>query len=418
MKRSLVSKLQIGESAKIMGWVQSIRSLGGITFVLVRERTGFVQCVFKGSPRISRESVVEIVGRVHQEPRAPGQVEIKGEKIRIVSEAAQPLSVETGKSAKLSLPQLIESRPLSLRQEKQQAIFKIKAELVWAFREFMRSQGFVEIHSTKLTSGGLEGGSEVFPVKYFGKTAWLAQSPQFYKQMMVGVYERVFEVGKVYRAEPHATTRHLAEYVGLDYEIGFIESVEEVMEMEEKMLKFVFGHLKTHCPELKLFEAKVPEIETIPRITFAKAKEMIRGKCPVKESGLTPEMERAICQEVEKEYGSELVFITKYPLGERPFYTMPSKEEGCSESFELLYKGLEITTGSQRIHQYEELKKAIVEAGMKLEGFKGYLMCFKYGMPPHGGVGIGTERIIKELLGLGSVEEASLIPRTKQRFHH
>ncbi len=181
MKRSLVSKLQIGESAKIMGWVQSIRSLGGITFVLVRERTGFVQCVFKGSPRISRESVVEIVGRVHQEPRAPGQVEIKGEKIRIVSEAAQPLSVETGKSAKLSLPQLIESRPLSLRQEKQQAIFKIKAELVWAFREFMRSQGFVEIHSTKLTSGGLEGGSEVFPVKYFGKTAWLAQSPQFYK---------------------------------------------------------------------------------------------------------------------------------------------------------------------------------------------------------------------------------------------
>ncbi len=416
-------KEKIGQKVKIEGWVSTLRELGGVCFLLLRQRQGTVQIVLTKEQALglTPESVVSIIGIVKEEQRAKLGCEITAETVTIISHVKETLPIILTKGAEISFPTLLKFRPISLRIPTQQAIFKIQAELIWAFREFMKGQEFTEIHSTKLCSGGLEGGSAIFEVKYFEKKAYLAQSPQFYKQMMVGVFERVFEVGKVYRAEPHATTRHLAEYIGLDFEMGFIESVEEIMAMEEAMFKFVFEHISKSCEkELALFGAKVPSLTKIPRIPFKEAISMIEaehGKEFTRE-GLTPETEKLICELIEKKYGSELVFITKYPLAERPFYAMPSKEEGESETFELLYKGLEITTGGQRIHEYEMLVKAIESRGMPSEAFESYLMCFKFGMPVHGGLGIGTERVIKQLLGLSSVQETSLIPRTKETFLH
>lgn len=424
MKRTLIKELKqkVGEEVLVQGWVHLIRELGEISFLILRERTGLVQIVLsrEQAKPLSPESVIEVVGTVKEEPRSQQGIEVAAKQIKVVSKACC-LPVPVAKQTTLSLPVLIQHRPLTLRIEKQQAIFKVQAELIWAFREFLKKQGFTEIQSTKLTAGGLEGGSEMFPIEYFGQRAYLAQSPQFYKQMMVGVFERVFEVGKVYRAEPHATPRHLAEYVGLDIEMGFISSFEEVMAIEEALLRHIFEHIEKTCQkELELFGAKVPKITSIPCIPFKEAVRMLEEEYLQKFSSedLTPEMERLLCELVWKKYASEFVFVTKYPLQKRPFYTMPSAEEGCSESFDLLFRGLEITTGGQRIHQYEELIKAMERKGLKPEAFESYLACFKYGMPPHGGCGIGAERTVKQLLGLQSVEEASLIPRTRERFLH
>ena len=422
MQRTIVEELpkKIGEKVRIQGWVQAVRKLGEISFVVLRERTGTVQVVLGGTIQPSPESVVEIIGEVKKEPRAKGGIEIKPAELRIISQVQETLPVQLTKKADLTLPTLMKYRPITLRMEHQAAIFKVQAELLHAFAQHMRSEGFTQISSTKLTSGGLEGGSEMFEVEYFGQKAYLAQSPQFYKQMMVGVFERVFEIGKVYRAEPSATTRHLAEYVGLDVEMGFIESMEEIMAMEERMLRHVFEHIGRTChKELALHGASVPQISAIPRIPLAEALRMIREEYgETAEEELTPEAERQIGELVKKKFGSELVFVTKYPLAKRPFYTMPSTEPGCSESFDLLFRGMEITTGGQRIHRYEQLVEAMKAKGLRPEQFESYLMCFKYGMPPHGGIGIGAERVVKQLLGLGSVEEASLIPRTKERFLH
>ncbi|PIN75110.1 aspartate--tRNA(Asn) ligase [Candidatus Woesearchaeota archaeon CG10_big_fil_rev_8_21_14_0_10_37_12] len=420
MKRTLIKELKkhFGKEVLVKGWVSRIREIGGIGFVLLRERSGVVQLVVPKElyKELSAETPIEIKGMVCAEQRAPEGLEVHVKQLKIYSKV-QPLPIQLEKE--LPLPTLMKHRPISLRAKKQQAIFKVHAELVHAFREFMRSKEFTEIHSTKLTSSGLEGGSEIFELQYFEKKGYLAQSPQFYKQMMVGVFERVFEVGKVYRAEPHATTRHLAEYVGLDFEMGFIESVEEVMEMEEALLKYVFKQLEEHCKsELKLFGAEVPRIKSIPRIPFLKAVELLEQgyKKEFGKEDLTPEMERLLCEFVKQKYGEEFVFVTEYPWKKRPFYAMPKGE--LSESFDLLFRGLEITTGGQRVHEYEQLLECMKQKKVKPEAFESYLMCFKYGMPPHGGLGIGSERIVKQLLGLPSVEEASLIPRTKERFLH
>ncbi len=425
MKRTNINELNnhIGETVLIKGWVSQFRKLSKISFIILRERTGYCQVIVPReilNETIHSESVVEIVGRVKSEPQSKyNGIEIVAEKINIISSAEVlpfPISREEG----VPFNTLNIYRPITLRKEEERCIFKIQSEIIWAYREYLRSQGFTEIQSTKLSAAGLEGGSEMFEINYFGEKMYLTQSPQFYKQMMVGVYERVFEVGKVYRAEGSNSNKHLTEFVGFEFEMGFIESVEEVMQMEENVLKHIFEHLSVVCKAELSFLSIELKFNPIPRITYAEVIEIIKNEYGItyEKVGLNTEAERLIGEYVLNKFGSEFVFITKYPLSERPFYAMPSIEEGSSETFELLYKGMEITSGGMRISNYEQLVRSIKSKGLNPEAFESYLMTFKYGMPAHGGMGIGLERIIKQMLNLNTAEEASLIPRTKERFSH
>jgi len=425
MKRTTIKELhqKIGEEVMIKGWVESYRRLGAkMAFIILRERTGQTQIICHNpSETLSKQTVIEVVGTVKEEKQSKYngiEVAASYNNIKVISKAPEELPVGTSNKTETTFTTELNYNALTLRSERRSNIFKIEAEVINAFREFMRYNEFTEIHSTKLVKEGLEGGGEMFEVNYFGEKSYLSQSPQFYKQMMVGVYERVFEVGKVYRAEGSNSNRHLSEYIGLDMEMGFINSVEEIMEMEENMLKYVFGVLASKLRrEIEYFGVNIPHIGNIPRITYTEAIEMIEQKYGnVEGEGFNNEMEIQISEIIKEKCGEEFVFITKYPLSKRPFYTMPSEEEGCSESFELIYKGMEITTGGQRIHNYEQLVESLKTNGFNPKEYEKYLMSFKYGMPPHGGCGIGTERIVKQLLNLNTVEQASLVPRTKSRF--
>lgn len=416
-------KENIGKEVTVKGWVSQFRSLKNMSFLVLRERTGYCQIFIPKeiSISLSPESVVEVVGIVKEQSQSKyNGLEIITSSIRVISIAQTlpfPINREEGTPIFNTLNLF---RPLTLRKEKERSIFKIQSEIIWAYREYLRSQGFTEIQSTKISASGLEGGSEMFEVGYFGEKMYLTQSPQFYKQMMVGVYERVFEVGKVYRAEGSNSNKHLTEFVGFEFEMGFIESVEEVMQMEENVFEYIFNHLNRVCmSELEYLGIGELNFIPIPRITYAESLEILK-ECGVnyEKIGLNSEAEKTIGEWIYKNKNSEFVFITKYPISERPFYAMLSEESGCSETFELLYKGMEITSGGQRIHNYEELVKSIESKGLNPELFESYLMAFKYGMPPHGGMGIGLERILKQMLNLNSAEEASLIPRTKEKFIH
>lgn len=416
-------KENIGKEVLIKGWVSQFRELKKMSFLVLRERTGYCQVIISKeiSISLSPESVVEIVGIVKEEPQSKyGNIEIIATSVRIISIAQTlpfPINREEGVPIFNTLNLF---RPLTLRKEKERCVFKIQSEIIWAYREYLRSQGFTEIQSTKISSAGLEGGAEMLELNYFGEKMYLTQSPQFYKQMMVGVYERVFEVGKVYRAEGSNSNRHLTEFVGFEFEMGFIESVEEIMQMEENAFEYIFRHLNGVCVnELEYLGVGKLKFSPIPRITHKRSLEILKEMgVNYEKIGLNSEAEKVIGEWVLKNMNSEFVFITKYPISERPFYAMPSIEEGCSETFELLYKGIEITSGGQRIHNYEQLVKSIELRGINSESFESYLMPFKYGMPPHGGMGIGLERILKQMLNLNSAEEASLIPRTKEKFIH
>ena len=319
---------------------------------------------------------------------------------------------------------MLDYRPLTLRSEKARAVFKIEAELCAGFREHLGLERFVEIHSPKIVSTGTEGGANLFSIDYFGKTAYLAQSPQFYKQIMVGVFERVFEIGPVYRAEQHDTTRHLNEYISMDFEMGFIESEQDLIKMQIGLLSHMLERVEERCArELALFEAVVPKIHTIPQLKLAEAIKLLESKLGWSgaSSDLDPEGERLLCQHFSETEGSEFVYITHYPLSVRPFYAMKAKEETpegepLSHSFDLLFRGLEVTTGGQRIHKFEQLTEAMQSRGLNPEAFTDYLQCFRYGMPPHGGLAIGLERLAKQLLGLPTVKLASLFPRDINRL--
>jgi len=431
-KRTLVNELsdQIGNKILLKGWVSQYRELKKFSFIILRDRTGYCNIFVPKDIAINllSETVIEVYGTVKKEPQSKYDgVEIVAEKINILSKTEVipfPISREEDLPPFNTINLF---RPLTLRKEKERCIFKIQAEILHSFREFLRSQDFTEINSTKISAAGLEGGSEMFEVEYFENKMYLTQSPQFYKQMMVGVYERVFEVGKVYRAEGSNTNKHLSEYVGLDFEMGFINSVEEVMQMEEDMFEYVFNHIKTNCAkELSYLGVNINWCP-IPRIPYAEAMDILKNEygfvLPEKEGkpgiGLNTEAERLICEYVNAKSGSEWVFITKYPLSERPFYAMPSEEgNNISETFELLYKGVETTSGGQRIHNYTQLVESIESKGIDSAAFESYLMPFKYGMPSHGGCGIGLERVIMQLLNLNSVQECSLIPRTREKFIH
>lgn len=422
-----------GEQVRLKGYVQAVRNLGNIVFLVVRDAASTVQAVAHGAEVVAvarnlvPETVVIIDGSVVPQARNKSEVEVAISHIEIVAEPQAVPPIELSKNSKvdtLSLSTMLDYRPITLRNEKARAIFRIEAELCAAFREFLGRERFVEIHSPKIVSTGTEGGANVFPIEYFGRKAFLAQSPQFYKQMMVGVFERVFEIGPVYRAEPHDTTRHLNEYISMDFEMGFIENEQDLIAMQTRLLSHMFERVREFCArELALFDAVVPEVVTIPQLKHWEAIELLQKKLGWKgtTSDLDPESERMLCQHFEKQYGSPLVYITHYPLQVRPFYAMPAPAEGTaveplSHSFDLLFRGLEITTGGQRIHKYEELVRAMESRGLDPAEFGDYLQCFKYAMPPHGGLALGLERVAKQLLGLPTVKLASLFPRDINRM--
>jgi nondiscriminating aspartyl-tRNA synthetase len=415
----------LGKKVLIKGWVHRVRKLKAITFVILRDRTGMVQCVLDNTlidlGILKLESVISIEGEVKEGNNTLNSYEVIIEKLDILSEVKEELPIEINKKElEVNLDTMLNHRVLSLRQEKKNAIFKIQELIAQGFREFLIKEGFTEIFTPKIVAEGAEGGTEMFEVKYFENKAYLAQSPQFYKQMMVGAgYERVFEVGAVYRAEQHNTNRHLNEYISMDFEMGFIDSDEDVMKMEEELLKYILKKIEMEgFKYLKVLEVELPRIEeSIPRLRFSEALEILKneyGKTDL-EGDLDPEGEKLIYKYAKEKLGSEFLFLTHYPRRKRPMYTMPCGEEE-THSFDLLFRGLEITTGGQRIHNYSMLIDNIRYKGLKPENYEGYTDTFKYGMPPHGGLAIGLERITAQLLNLTNVRETSLFPRDRTRL--
>jgi len=426
MERIIVSEINkfIEKKIKVEGWVYRIRKLKEITFLILRDRSGLVQCVVENKSinidNISLESVISVFGKVKESKNALNPFEILIEEINVVSEAEE-LPIEINKKEyNASLETTLNNRAISLRHEKINSIFKIQNIIVQSFREFLIEKGFTEIFTPKIVAEGAEGGTELFKVNYFEKIAYLAQSPQFYKQMMVGAgFERVFEVAHVYRAEEHNTSRHLNEYVSMDLEFGFIEDEYEIMNLEEELIKYILNSVEEKGKKyLELLNAKLPRIHgSIPKIELKEAIKIIEAKYNKKglEGDLDPEAEKLICKYAKEELGCEFIFITNYPRKKRPMYTMPLGEEG-TRSFDLLFRGVEITSGGQRIHNYNMLINSMKEKGLNPNDYEGYTEIFKYGMPKHGGLGIGLERITAQLLNLSNVREATLIPRDRTRI--
>ena len=426
MERTIVRNIKecINKKIKIQGWIYRIRKLKEITFLIVRDRSGLVQCVVDNKNMnlnsIRLESVVSIIGEVKISKNSLNPFEIAVEKMEIVSEAEE-LPIEINKKEyNISLETTLNNRAISLRHEKINSVFKIQNIIVQSFREFLMEKDFTEIFTPKIVAEGVEGGTEVFSIKYFEKIAYLAQSPQFYKQMMVGAgFERVFEVAHVYRAEEHNTSRHLNEYISMDLEFGFIENEYDIINLEEELIKYILKSIeKKGRKYLELLDAKLPEINgTIPRIELKEAIRIIEEKYNKRglEGDLDPDAEKLICKYAKEELGCDFIFITNYPRKKRPMYTMPLGDEG-TRSFDLLFRGVEITTGGQRINDYNMLINSIKEKGLNPNNYESYTEIFKYGMPKHGGLAIGLERITAQLLNLSNIREASLIPRDRTRI--
>ena len=426
MKRILVKNIPnfIEKEIKIEGWLYRVRRLKSITFLLIRDRSGLVQCVIENNnidlSSLKLESVVSIVGIVKKSNNSLNPFEILVESFEIISEAHE-LPIELNKKElDVNLDTILNNRAISIRHEKVNSIFKIQNIIVQSFREFLINKGFTEIFTPKIVAEGAEGGTEVFKVEYFEKTAYLAQSPQFYKQMMVGAgFERVFEVAHVYRAEQHNTSRHLNEYISMDLEIGFINNEFDIMNLEEDLIKFILKAIEVKGKEyLKILNVNIPKIDvSIPKIELNEAIEILKkvyGKGDL-EGDLDPEGEKLICKYAKEKYGCDFIFLTNYPKRKRPMYTMPFEEQG-TRSFDLLFKGVEITTGGQRINDYNMLIKSIENKGLNPKDYESYTDIFRYGMPKHGGLAIGLERITTQLLNLENVREASLIPRDRTRI--
>lgn len=426
MERTLVkeARQKIGSRVWLSGWVHRIRDLGNLTFLLLRDRSGFIQVVLEGKdhPELRLESVVKIEGMVVANEKAPGKTEVLGAKVEVISAAEYdclPLAVNGG-AFKEGLDVILNHRVLSLRNPLVHGIFLVQQEIIKGFRDFFREKGFTEIQTPKIVAEGAEGGAELFPVKYFKKRVYLAQSPQFYKQMMVAAgYERVFEVGHAYRAELHNTTRHLNEYVSLDVEMGFIRDEHDLMTIENEFLQYLFSSLKKTCrEELSRHGVELSDPGVIPRLSVQEAQAILKAEygksSPL--GSIDAEAEKLIGRYVKEKTGSDFIFLTGYPVSKRPVYAMPAEEDpNLTKSFDLLYKGLEITTGGQRIHSYRMLTAKMQAFGLNPEDFGFYLDTFKYGVPPHGGFAIGCERLTMQLLNLANVREASLFPRDVDR---
>lgn len=430
MERTLISATPqlAGEKVLLKGWADTVRDHGKITFIDLRDRTGIIQCVGVNLPKVSLESVIYIEGTVAKRPEKlvnpdieTGSVEIQIEKLEVISKAAE-LPFDMGKETlQLELNTLLDHRALTLRHPKVQAIFKVQAVVIDSFREFLKKNDFFEFQAPSITPASAEGGAEVFEVNYFDKKAYLSQSPQLYKQIVMTAFERVFSVNKVFRAEPSVTTRHLTEIVSLDAEMAFINSWHDVRDMADETIKYVLGQVAEKCEkELAMFNATIPSvIEKTPTMSLREAQEKIyekTGRDVRQEKDLNPEDERDICSIVNEETGSDLVFIYGYPTKKKPFYVYPNPENPeFNEGMDLLCRGVEWLSGGRRINDYDQLMKHVEEWNMNPDHIRMFLDAFKYAAPPEGGFAFGAERITKQILGLENVREASLFPRDMER---
>lgn len=421
-------KAEEGTTIILEGAVHSIRDMGEIAFVILRKREGLIQTVWEEGKtdmelsEIREGDYIHVTGQIKDEERAPHGKEVRLSTIRHLSHVSCPLPLPIDKwKLNTSLEAKLGRRSLSLRNIRERARFRIQEGIVRGFRDFLYEQGFTEIHTPKIGAKSAEGGANMFRLSYFHRPAVLQQSPQLYKQMMVGVFDRVFETGPVFRAEKHNTRRHLNEYTSLDFEMGYIHSFLDICAMETGFLQYTMNLLeKEYNKELKLLNITLPDVEKIPYVRFDEAKRLVSEKYNRKIRNpfdLEPEEEELIGKYFKEEYNADFVFVTHYPSKKRPFYAMDDPEDTrYTLSFDLLYHGLEITTGGQRIHDLSMLEEKIQEKGMTEEGLEQYLDAFRFGMPPHGGLGIGLERLTMQLLGEDNVREACLFPRDMSRL--
>ena len=422
-------KHHVNEIVKIKGAIHNIRDMSDFAFIIVRTARELIQCVY--SPEFSsfrlnddvvEQAAAEITGKVVKSETRDGseRYELQIHDIKILSKpVAVPPVVISKKQINCDLSINLDNRPVTLRNPKERAIFKLQEGIQRGFREYLQSQGFTEIHSPKINFAGAEGGTNVFKLDYFGKTVFLAQSPQLYKQALVPVFERVFEIAPVFRAEHHDTSRHLNEYISMDLEMGYIDSFTDIMNMETGVLQYIMRLLKTeYAEEVEMLKVDIPDVTTIPCVKFKDAKEL----CVKKLKNITdmkdfePEEEAFLGKWAKQQFNSDFLFVTHYLSKKRPFYTMDDPEDPeVTLSFDLLFRGLEITSGGQRIHDYDMQVEKMKKLGMDPAQFETYLMLHKYGAPPHGGLGLGLERLTMHLLGFKNVRNATMFPRDINR---
>ncbi|HIQ49797.1 MAG TPA: aspartate--tRNA(Asn) ligase [Nanoarchaeota archaeon] len=430
-ERISTSNIKSG-SVVVAGWVREIRDFGKLKFIILADREGEVQITAKANEveseileiidKLGKEDVIVVKGNVRENEKAPGGKEIVPEKIEILNTSERVLPLEIRSKAKAELSTRLDNRFLDLRKKEVLAIFKIRSQVANAIREFFHENGFIEIHTPKIVASATESGANVFPILYFEKEAFLAQSPQFYKQAcVVGGFEKVFEIAPAFRAEKHHTIRHLTEYTSVDAEIGFIKSHEDVMKVVENLIKYIFEKVLERCKkELNMLnvELSVPKLP-IKRITMREAYKLLEKEGYSVEYGdeLNTEAEKLFGKIVKEKFGTDFVFLTEFPWKVRPFYTYRKENEPeWTKSFDLIYKGIEIVTGGQREHRYEILLSQCKEKGVTPEKIEFYLKMFKYGAPPHGGFGLGLDRLIMLMLNLSNVREATLFPRDPERL--
>jgi len=427
MHRTLAAQLPAtapGTRVRVEGWLHRRRTLASVTFLILRDRTGLAQVVLKdpaalaGSAGLGEETVVSVEGTVVANPSAPAGVEILDPTVSPLSEPAEPPPVELWRpSLAAGLPTLLDNAPVTLRHPRSRAMWQLASAGMQGFRRALTAQGFTEIATPKIVGASTESGANVFTVDYFGEKAYLAQSPQLYKQTLVGVFERVFEVGPVFRAEPHDTVRHIAEYVSLDAELGFIEDHRDVLGvLRTALADMLDATTELAAPALETLGVDLPVVPAeIPVVHFADALKIVGA--PADEPDLAPAHERALSAWAVEEHGSEFLAVEGYPMRKRPFYTHPQPDDPrWSNSFDLLFRGLELTTGGQRLHRYSDYRAALAASGQSEEPYDGYLQAFRHGMPPHGGFAIGLERWVARLSGAENIRQARLFPRDLHRL--
>ena len=429
-KRVLSGELgtHIGERVKVMGHLYNLRRLGRVNFLILRDRSGLAQAVLNPEQLgpvegLQMESVLEVCGEVVQTQLMRPPLELHDVEVRVITPVNEVLPFELNKPrVPASLPVFLDHATVGHRHPRRRATLRVAAGIVAGFRRALDGRGFTEIFSPKIVASATESGANVFRIDYFGQPAYLAQSPQFYKQIMVGVFERVYEVGPVFRAEPHSTVRHTNEYVSLDAEFGFIDNHFTVMQLLTDVLRDILKHLEAHySQELEMLEVELPEIRgSIPWIYYPDAQALIYEREGIDVRGepdLAPEHERILGQWAREKHGSDFLYVPGYPMTKRPFYTHPNPDDPIhSNSFDLLFRGMELVTGGQRLHRYDDYVAAAKRAGYSLEPYQEYLECFKYGMPPHGGFAIGLERVVAQLLRIENIRWTTLFPRDMMRL--
>jgi nondiscriminating aspartyl-tRNA synthetase len=413
-----------GEPVRISGWVHRRRRLSGLAFVIIRDRTGLTQVVVKDEPTLARvdalpeETTVDVTGLVSVNPQAPSGVEVVQPTFHALTDPAATPPIELWRpKLTASLPTLLDHAQVTLRHPVQQAKWQLAAASLHGFRAALDALDFTEVQSPKLVGSATESGANVFQVDYFGRPAYLAQSPQFYKQVLVGIFERVYEVGPVFRAEPHDTVRHLAEYVSLDVELGFIEDHREVIAVLRDVIAGMVAGIRERAPRaVELLNADLPQVpDELPIVHYRRALEI--AGAPADEPDLAPEHERAVGAWAQEVHGSDLVVVEGYPTLHRAFYSHPDPDDPrWSRAFDLIFRGIELVSGAQRLHRYDDYVRALHSRGLALEPYESYIDAFRYGIPPHGGFAIGLERWTGRLLEAPNIREVTLFPRDLHRL--